>query len=83
MDNQELIEELLEIYDVVKQVGNYVIAVQINSDDDFDYTIYHNGEELDGGIVENQNTLQITSEIFDQIMEMHGIKKTEENKKWN
>ena len=77
MDNQELIEELLEVYDVVKQVGNYVIAVQINSDDDFDYTIYHNGEELDGGIIENQNTLQITSEIFDQIMEMHDIK--EEN----
>lgn len=80
MDNQELIEELLEIYDVVKQVGNYIIAVQINSDDDFDYTIYHNGEEFDGGIIENQNTLQITSEMFDQIMEMHGIKKTEENK---
>lgn len=77
MSNQELIEELLEIYDVVKQVDNYVIAVQINSDDDFDYTIYHNGEELDGGIIENQNTLQITSEIFDQIMEMHDIK--EEN----
>ena len=77
MDNQELIEELLEVYDVVKQVGNYVITVQINSDDDFDYTIYHNGEELDGGIIENQNTLQITSEIFDQIMEMHDIK--EEN----
>ena len=77
MDNQELMEELLEIYDVVKQVGNYVIAVQINSEDDFDYTIYHNGEELDGGIIENQNTLQITSEIFDQIMEMHDIK--EEN----
>lgn len=77
MDNQELIEELLEIYDVVKQVGDYIIAVQINSDDDFDYTIYHNGEEFDGGIIENQNTLQITSEIFDQIMEMHDIK--EEN----
>lgn len=77
MSNQELIEELLEIYDVVKQVGNYVIAVQINSEDDFDYTIYHNGEEFDGGIIENQNTLQITSEIFDQIMEMHDIK--EEN----
>lgn len=77
MENQELIEELLEIYDVVKQVGNYVIAVQINSEDDFDYTIYHNGEELDGGIIENQNTLQITSEIFEQIMEMHDIK--EEN----
>ena len=79
MENQKLIEELLEIYDVVKQVGNYIIAVQINSDDDFDYTIYHNGEELDGGIIENQNTLQITSEIFDQIMEMHEIKKMEEN----
>ena len=77
MENQKLIEELLEIYDVVKQVGNYVIAVQINSDDDFDYTIYHNGEELDGGIIENQNTLQITSEIFDQIMEMHDIKEEE------
>lgn len=77
MENQKLIEELLEIYDVVKQVGNYVIAVQINSEDDFDYTIYHNGEEFDGGIIENQNTLQITSEIFDQIMEMHDIK--EEN----
>ena len=77
MENQKLIEELLEIYDVVKQVGNYIIAVQINSDDDFEYTIYHNGEELDGGIIENQNTLQITSEIFDQIMEMHDIK--EEN----
>lgn len=77
MSNQELIEELLEIYDVVKQVGDYIIAVQINSDDDFDYTIYHNGEEFDGGIIENQNTLQITSEIFDQIMEMHDIK--EEN----
>lgn len=77
MENQKLIEELLEIYDVVKQVGNYIIAVQFNSDDDFDYTIYHNGEELDGGIIENQNTLQITSEIFDQIMEMHDIK--EEN----
>lgn len=77
MENQELIEELLEIYDIVKQVGDYIIAVQINSDDDFDYTIYHNGEELDGGIIENQNTLQITSEIFEQIMEMHDIK--EEN----
>lgn len=77
MSNQELIEELLEIYDVVKQVGDYIIAVQINSEDDFDYTIYHNGEEFDGGIIENQNTLQITSEIFDQIMEMHDIK--EEN----
>ena len=77
MSNQELIEELLEIYDVVKQVGNYVIAVQINSEDDFDYTIYHNAEELDGGIIENQNTFQITSEIFNQIMEMHDIK--EEN----
>lgn len=77
MDNQELIEELLEIYDIVKQVGNYVIALQINSDDDFDYTIYHNGEELDGGIIENQNTLYFSSEIFDQIMEMHDIK--EEN----
>lgn len=77
MSNQELIEELLEIYDVVKQVGDYIIAVQINSDDDCDYTIYHNGEELDGGIIENQNTLQITSEIFKQIMEMHDIK--EEN----
>lgn len=79
MENQKLIEELLEIYDVVKQVGNYIIALQINSDDEFDYTIYHNGEELDGGIIENQNTFQITSEIFDQIMEMHDIKKTEEN----
>lgn len=75
--NEKLIDELLEIYDVVKQVGDYTIAVQINSEDDFDYTIYKNGKELDGGIIENQNTLQITSEIFDQIMEMHDIK--EEN----
>lgn len=80
MDNQKLIEELLEVYDLVKQVGDYIIAIQINSDDDFDYTIYHNGKELDGGIIENQNTLQITSEMFDQIMEMHEIKKMEENK---
>lgn len=79
MDNQKLVDELLEIYDVVRQVGDYTIAVQINSEDDFDYTIYRNGEEFDGGIIENQDTLQITSEIFDQIMEMHGIKKTEEN----
>ena len=74
MDNQELVDELLETYDIVKQVGDYVIAVQINSEDDFDYTIYKDGKELDGGIIENQNTLQITSEIFDQIMEMHDIK---------
>lgn len=79
MDNQKLVDELLEIYDVIRQVGDYIIAVQINSEDDFDYTIYHNGEEFDGGIIENQNTLYFSSEIFDQIMEMHGIKKTEEN----
>ena len=72
-----MIEELLEIYDIVKQVGDYIIAVQINSEDDFDYTVYHNGEEFDGGIIENQNILQITSEIFDQIMEMHDIKEEE------
>lgn len=77
MDNQELVDELLEIYDVVRQVGDYTIAVQINSEDDFDYTIYKNGEEFDGGIIENQNTLQITSEIFEQIMEMHDIKEEE------
>lgn len=75
--NEKLIDELLETYDVVRQVGDYTIAVQINSEDEFDYTIYRNGEEFDGGIIENQNTLQITSEIFDQIMEMHDIK--EEN----
>lgn len=78
MDNQELIEELLEIYDVVKQVGDYTIAVQINSEDEFDYTIYHNGEELDGGIIENPDGLEeIRREIFIEIMKMHDIK--EEN----
>lgn len=75
MDNQELIEELLEIYDVVKQVGNDIIAVQINSNDEFDYTVYHNGEELDGGIIENPDGLEeITPEIFTEIMKMHEIK---------
>lgn len=78
MSNQELIEELLEIYDVVKQVGNYIIAVQINSDDDFDYTIYKDGKELDGGIIENPDGLEeIAPEIFTEIMKMHDIK--EEN----
>ena len=78
MSNQELIEELLEIYDVVKQVDDYVIAVQINSEDDFDYTIYHNDEELDGGIIENPDELEeITPEIFTEIMKMYDIK--EEN----
>lgn len=75
MDNQELVDELLEIYAVVRQVSDYIIAVQINSDDDFDYTIYRNGEELDGGIIENPDGLEeISPEIFTEIMEMHDIK---------
>lgn len=78
MDNQELIEELLEIHDVVKQVGNHIIAVQINSDDDSNYTIYHNGEEFDGGIIENPDGLEeIAPEIFTEIMKMHDIKEEE------
>lgn len=78
MDNQKLVDELLEIYDVVRQIGNYIIAVQINSDDEFDYTVYRNGEEFDGGIIENLDGLEeITPEIFTEIMKMHDIK--EEN----
>lgn len=76
--NEKLIDELLETYDVVRQVGDYTIAVQINSEDEFDYTVYHNGEEFDGGIIENPDGLEeITPEIFTEIMKMHGIK--EEN----
>lgn len=78
MNNQELVDELLEIYDVVRQVGDYVIAVQINSEDELDYEIYHNGEELDGGIIENPDGLEeITPEIFTEIMKMHDIKEEE------
>lgn len=78
MENQELVDKLLEIYDVVRQVGDYIIAVQLNSEDEFDYTIYKNGEELDGGIIENPDGLdEISPEIFTEIMEMHDIK--EEN----
>lgn len=78
MDNQKLVDELLETYDVVRQVGDYTIAVQINSEDEFDYTIYQNGEEFDGGIIENPDGLEeITPEIFTEIMKMHDIKKEE------
>lgn len=78
MDNQELVDELLEIYDVVRQVGDYVIAIQFNSEDEFDYTIYKDGKELDGGIIENPDGLdEIAPEIFTEIMKMHDIKKEE------
>lgn len=78
MDNQELVDELLETYDVVRQVGDYTIAVQINSEDEFDYTIYRNGEEFDGGIIENPDGLEeIAPEIFAEIMKMHDIKEEE------
>lgn len=76
--NEKLIDELLEIYDVVRQVGDYTIAVQINSEDEFDYTIYRNGEEFDGGIIENPDGIEeIAPEIFTEIMKMHDIKEEE------
>lgn len=76
--NEKLIDELLETYDVVRQVGDYVIAVQINSEDEFDYTIYKDGKEFDGGIIENPDGIEeIAPEIFTEIMKMHDIK--EEN----
>ena len=58
--------------------GNYKVDVQINSDNDFDYTIYKNGKHIDGGIIENVNGLEsITDSVFDEIKKMHDLDKQE------
>lgn len=36
------------------EFNGYQVDIQINSDNDFDYTIYKNGKHLDGGIIINE-----------------------------
>ena len=55
-------------------VGDYKVDVQLNSDNDFDYTIYKNGEHIDGGILENEKGLEtIPDSVFDEIKKMHEL----------
>lgn len=55
-------------------VGDYTVDIQLNSDNDFDYTIYKNGKHLDGGILENEKGLEtIPDSAFDEIKKMHEL----------
>ena len=59
-------------------VGEYKVDVQLNSDNDFDYTIYKNGKHLDGGILENLKGLEtIPDSVFEEIKKMHDLDKQE------
>ena len=63
-------------------VGEYKVDVQFNSDNDFDYTIYKNGEHMDGGVLENERGLEtIPDSVFEEIKEMHELKEYSQNKK--
>lgn len=63
-------------------VGEYKVDVQLNSDNDFDYTIYKNGEHMDGGVLENERGLEtIPDSVFEEIKEMHELKEYSQNKK--
>lgn len=63
-------------------VGDYKVDVQLNSDNDFDYTIYKNGEHLDGGVLENEKGLEtIPDSVFDEIKKMHELEAQQPNNK--
>ena len=63
-------------------LGDYKVDVQLNSDNDFDYTIYKNGELLDGGVLENEKGLEtIPDSVFDEIKKMHELEAQQPNNK--
>ncbi|WP_243125890.1 MULTISPECIES: antirestriction protein ArdA [unclassified Eubacterium (in: firmicutes)] len=63
-------------------LGDYKVDVQLNSDNDFDYTIYKNGKHLDGGVLENENGLEnIPDSVFDEIKKMHELEEHSPNNK--
>ena len=63
-------------------VGDYKVDVQLNSDNDFDYTIYKNGKHLDGGVLENEKGLDtIPDSVFDEIKKMHELEAQQPNNK--
>ena len=55
----------------VLYIGPYLIEVHLNTDNDFDYTIYKNGFLLDGGILENGEGLDyIPDSVMDELKSM-------------
>lgn len=65
------------------EFDGYKVDVQINSDNDFDYTIYKNGEHLDGGVIENIDEYEdIPDYVIEEIKKMHDIG-TEKNSKYD
>lgn len=62
-------------------IGEYKVDIQINSDMDFDYTIYKNGNHLDGGVLENvEGYDSIQPYVIEEIKKMHELEKPEYEK---
>ena len=51
-------------------MGEYKVDVQLNSDNDFDYTIYKNRKHSDGGVLENEKGLET---IPDSVLKGIGV----------
>ena len=62
-------------------IGEYKVDIQINSDNDFDYTIYKNGKHLDGGILENIHGYDgIPDYAIEEISKMHDLEQQEQDR---
>ena len=62
-------------------IGDYKVDVQLNSDNDFDYTIYKNGKHLDGGILINEQDYDsIQPYVIDEIVKMHNLEQHEQDR---
>ena len=57
------------------QIGDYRVDIQMNSDNDYDYTVYNkDGSELDGGVLINENGYDnIQSYVIEEISKMHDL----------